>query len=63
MNNNVPLAIMWLAMMLAMMIPAAVPLARAYGATVAVSVGRARGHGSWRWSPGTWQCGRFSPCW
>src|SRR5688572_15268786 len=53
MNNDIvstavpglSLLLMWLAMMLAMMIPAAVPLARAYGATLAVRVGRGRGHG------------------
>src|SRR6185503_20035504 len=53
MNNNMAITVvpglslllMWLAMMLAMMLPAAVPLARAYGATLAVHVGRARGHG------------------
>ena len=53
MNNNMAITVvpglslllMWLAMMLAMMLPAAVPLARAYGATLAVRVGRARGHG------------------
>jgi len=40
-----PFVLMWLAMMLVMMLPAALPLAHAYGATLAVRAGRARVRG------------------
>jgi len=40
-----PLMLMWLAMMLVMMAPAALPLAHAYGATLAERTGRARAGG------------------